>query len=109
MFTTFRLYYMQDRIGLEEKSALAAVTTGVLIYTVTLLIAAYVAGWISDRTGRRKFLVAGSTLLFAIGIFMLVPATEVSTSTWWKPSSAWPTASTSGWTWRWWWTCCPTG
>jgi MFS family permease len=78
MFTTFRLFYMQDRIGLEEANAVGAVSTGVLIYTVVLLITSPIAGWISDRTGRRKMLVAGSTLVFAIGTLMLTQASDVS-------------------------------
>jgi MFS family permease len=74
MFTTFRLYYMQDRIGLDASAAVGAVSTGVLIYTVVLLVVAPIAGWISDRTGRRKIFVAGATLVFAIGTLMLTQA-----------------------------------
>ena len=77
MFTTFRLFYMEDRIGLDSGSAVAAVSTGVLIYTVVLLVAAPVAGWLSDRTGRRKVFVAGSTLIFAIGTALLTQANDV--------------------------------
>jgi MFS family permease len=71
MFTTFRLFFLQDELGLAEDDAPAAVTLGVLIYTVALLASAWIAGRISDRTGRRKFLVAGSTLLFGVGIVAL--------------------------------------
>jgi MFS family permease len=78
MFTTFRLFYLQDRVGLSQADAPAAVTIGVLIYTVALIASGWVAGKISDRTGRRKLLVAGSTLLFGIGIVLLVHVTTVS-------------------------------
>jgi MFS family permease len=71
MFTTFRLFYLRDELGLAESAAPAAVTIGVLIYTIALVASGWIAGKISDRTGRRKFLVAGSTLLFAVGIVML--------------------------------------
>lgn len=71
MFTTFRLFYLRDELGLAEGDAPAAVTKGVLIYTIALVASGWIAGKISDRTGRRKFLVAGSTLLFAVGIVML--------------------------------------
>ncbi|QHT57192.1 MFS transporter [Cellulomonas sp. H30R-01] len=77
MFTTFRLFYMQDRIGLDAGDAVAAVSTGVLIYTLVLVAVSPVAGWISDRTGRRKVFVAGSTLIFAIGTLMLTQASTV--------------------------------
>jgi len=78
MFTTFRLFYMEDRIGVDGASAVAAVSTGVLIYTVVLIAVAPIAGWISDRTGRRKMLVASSTLVFGIGTVMLTQASDVS-------------------------------
>jgi MFS family permease len=78
MFTTFRLFYLQDRIGLPLADAPAAVTLGVLIYTVALVASAWVAGKISDRTGRRKMFVAGSTLLFGIGIALLVHVNTVA-------------------------------
>ena len=78
MFTTFRLFFLQSELGVAKADAPAAVSTGVLIYTVALVITGWVAGKISDRTGRRKFLVAGSTLLFAIGIVLLA---HVSTLT----------------------------
>jgi MFS family permease len=78
MFTTFRLFYLRDELGLAESAAPAAVTLGVLIYTIALVASGWIAGKISDRTGRRKFLVAGSTLLFAIGIVMLAHVDTVA-------------------------------
>jgi MFS family permease len=78
MFTTFRLFFLQDRVGLAEDDAPAAVTIGVLVYTIALIASGWIAGKISDRTGRRKFLVAGSTLLFGIGIVLLAHVTTVS-------------------------------
>ncbi len=71
MFTSFRLFYLQDELSLTEAQAPAAVTVGVLVYTIGLVASAWVAGKLSDRTGKRKVLVAGSTLLFAVGIVML--------------------------------------
>ena len=37
MFTAFRLFYMQDRLGLSLEDAPAAVSLGVLIYTIALV------------------------------------------------------------------------
>lgn len=78
MFTTFRLFYLRDELGLAESAAPAAVTFGVLIYTIALVASGWVAGKISDRTGRRKFLVAGSTLLFGVGIVLLAHVSTLS-------------------------------
>jgi MFS family permease len=77
MFTTFRLFFLQDELGVPKDKAPAAVTIGVLVYTVALVASGWVAGKISDRTGRRKFLVAGSTLLFGVGIVALAHVTTV--------------------------------
>jgi MFS family permease len=78
MFTAFRLFYMQDRLGLSLKDAPSAVTLGVLIYTIALVASGWVAGKISDRLGRRKIFVAGSTLLFAVGTVLLAHVDSVS-------------------------------
>ncbi len=78
MFTTFRLLYMQQHLGIEDESdAAAAVALGVLFYTVALLVGAAIAGWVSDRTGRRKIFVGGSTALFAVGLITLAHADAV--------------------------------
>jgi MFS family permease len=78
MFTAFRLFYMQDRLGLSLADAPAAVSTGVLIYTIALVASGWVAGKVSDRIGRRKVFVAGSTLLFAVGTIMLAHVGSVA-------------------------------
>lgn len=78
MFTTYRLLYMQDHLGIEDPAeAAAAVAFGVLLYTIALLVAAAVSGWLSDRLRRRKIFVGGSTLLFGVGLVMLAQAESV--------------------------------
>jgi MFS family permease len=71
LFTTFRLNFLVDRIGLTDGAAAGAIATGILIYTVVLVAAGWAAGVVSDRTGRRKTLVAASTALFAVGVAVL--------------------------------------
>lgn len=72
MFTTFRLFYLQDQLGLSLEEAPKVITRSVLIYTIAVVAVGWIAGKISDKTGRRKIFVAGSTLLFAIGTAFLV-------------------------------------
>jgi MFS family permease len=72
MFTSFRLPFLVDRLQLEAAQAAGAVFMGVLVYTLALVPASYLAGWLSDRTGHRKLPVALATVLFAIGTYMLV-------------------------------------
>jgi MFS family permease len=78
MFTTYRLLYMQDHIGLSAQEATGAVAFGVLIYTIALFVSLTVSGWLSDRLHRRKVFVAGSTLVTAIGLIILAHADTVS-------------------------------
>ena len=77
MFTTFRLFFLQDRLDVPTADAPGVVTTGALVYTIALIASGWVAGKISDITGRRKLLVGGSTLLFAIGTVLLAHITTV--------------------------------
>lgn len=76
MFITFRLYFLQDDVGLSKSEATSALANGVLIYTVGLVAASYLGGWLSDRIGRRRVFVAVSTVVFAVG---LVALSSVST------------------------------
>ncbi|WP_432560845.1 MFS transporter [Kineococcus sp. SYSU DK003] len=78
MFTTYRLLYMQDHLGMNTADATAAVAFGVLLYTIALMAAAALSGWLSDRLQRRKIFVGGSTLLFGVGLVVLARADDVS-------------------------------
>ncbi|AFO80679.1 major facilitator transporter [Amycolatopsis mediterranei S699] len=77
LFTTFRLFYMQDHLGLDARRAVSAVATGVLLYTVAIFVSTAVSGWLSDKLRRRKIFVGGSTLLFGAGLVALVYAESV--------------------------------
>src|SRR3954467_10786044 len=57
MFTTFRFFWVKDEIGLGDAAAAKTIATGVLIYTVVLVVVGQAGGWISDKLGRRKALV----------------------------------------------------
>ncbi|MEU8141869.1 MFS transporter [Nonomuraea sp. NPDC048901] len=78
VFTTYRLLYMQRHLGLSAADAVVAVANGVLLYTITLFIGTSVAGWLSDKLRRRKIFVAGSSLVFGIGLVILAFADSVA-------------------------------
>ncbi|MEV0948069.1 MFS transporter [Rhodococcus sp. NPDC049939] len=82
LFTSFRLFWMQDRIGLDTDSAAAVVATGVLIYTVILMITGQIAGMVSDRIKRRKPLVFISVAMSAIGFGLLATVDSVAGFYW---------------------------
>ena len=77
MFTTFRLLYLQDQLGLPKHRAVAVMATGVLVYTLALMAAGQVAGWLSDRLRRRKAFVSFSALVFGIGTALLITTHSV--------------------------------
>ena len=76
MFTTFRLLWIQHDLGLTPVRATQVMATGVLCYTVSLIIAGQLAGWLSDRIQRRKIFIIASAILFGLGMFALSFATD---------------------------------
>ena len=72
MFTSFRLPFVVDRLGIDEVGAADVVFRGVLVYTIALVLAGYLVGWLSDRTGHRKLPVALASVLFAAGTYLLM-------------------------------------
>ena len=63
---------------METGEATGVMATGVLIYTVVLMVGSQAAGWASDKLGRRKIFVGGATLVFGIGTAMLVQVDGVT-------------------------------
>ncbi|WP_328634508.1 MFS transporter [Streptomyces sp. NBC_00356] len=82
MFTTFRLMYLEHQLDLSVSEATGAMATGILVYTVALMVASQTAGWLSDKTGRRKVFVGAATLLFGIGTYMLVHVESIGAFYW---------------------------
>ena len=78
MFTTFRLLYLQDQLGLPNRRAVTVMATGVLVYTLVLMVAGQLAGWLSDRLQRRKAFVSLSAVVFAIGTALLITTQSVA-------------------------------
>ncbi|MDH6624102.1 MFS family permease [Streptomyces sp. LBL] len=77
LFTTFRLLYLQHQFSLSLGRATAVMATGVLVYTITLVIAAQSTGLLSDRLQRRKVFVFTATLIFGLGLILLSQADTV--------------------------------
>ncbi|OII26242.1 MFS transporter [Frigoribacterium sp. MCBA15_019] len=79
MFTTYRLLYMENHLGIDDRAeATAAVAFGVLLYTIALMASAALSGWLSDKLKMRKVFVGGSTALFAVGLILLAHAETVT-------------------------------
>jgi MFS family permease len=78
MFTTFRLLFLQEQLGLSEGRAVSVMATGVLVYTLVLTAAGQLAGWLSDRLRRRKLFVGLSAVVFGIGTALLITTHSVA-------------------------------
>lgn len=78
MFTTFRFFWMRDGLGLDDAGAATTVFNGVLIYIVVLVVIGQLAGFLSDRVGKRKIFVFASTALFAVGLGLLTTVDTVT-------------------------------
>jgi len=77
LFISFRIFYLQERIGLEPADAARILGLGALVFTIGLVITAKAGGWLSDRTGRRKVFVVVSILLLALAFALLGAVTTV--------------------------------
>lgn len=62
----YLLYYLQDAVELSDDDAEAGVFLLTALYGVCTIITAVVAGYWSDRVGRRKVFVIGAGLLIAL-------------------------------------------
>ena len=77
LFISFRIFYLQERIGLEPADAAGTLGLGALVFTIGLVITAKAGGWLSDRTGRRKVFVVVSILLLALAFALLGAVTTI--------------------------------
>jgi len=71
----FFLYFLRDGIHYEQlfpgRRAEDGLMTLVLLYTVAVIVSAFVCATVSDRTGRRKLLVAASGTVMSLATLML--------------------------------------
>jgi MFS family permease len=76
MSTVYLLYFLEDRLGLPRSEALQAQALLLGLYAAGTVASAAVAGWASDRSGRRLvFVVMGSLGMATACSLMLVSHT----------------------------------
>ncbi|GGY98641.1 MFS transporter [Streptomyces poonensis] len=72
--TSYQVYFLMDRLGYSD----AEVSGKILVATVAMVVAvvagSLVGGSLSDRSGRRKPYVFGSSILVAVGLFLVATA-----------------------------------
>ena len=57
-FQTYGLFFLRDSVGLDNPAE--ALGRMILVIAGTLAIAVYIAGWVSDRVGRKPVVMAGA-------------------------------------------------
>ncbi|MFE6735159.1 MFS transporter [Microbacterium sp. NPDC057650] len=68
--STYQLYLLQQYIGLSLSEAQGAVLTLTLVAFVPTLLAIGLAGWWSDRVGRRKVFIYVASVVMVVGFVM---------------------------------------
>jgi MFS family permease len=63
MINGFQLYIFTDYVGLDDEATARALSTNSVVFLVTALVGAGIAGPLSDRMQRRKVFVVGASLL----------------------------------------------
>jgi len=77
MATLYLLFFLQDRVGLEETAAGQGQTLLVGLYALGTILTAVVGGLLSDRSGRRKIFVIVATLIMAVAALLLIGTTTL--------------------------------
>ena len=68
---TYQLYYVMTQLSLDQDAASAVVGNATFLTSAAAVVASLIAGWISDRTGRRKVVAVVAGVIMAAGLIML--------------------------------------
>jgi MFS family permease len=72
--STFAVYFIQGRLGLEREQAAGPASTLLLIVGVLILFFAFISGWLSDRFGHKRLVaIAGIVAALGTAIAIVVP------------------------------------
>ncbi|HJT58627.1 MAG TPA: MFS transporter [Ktedonobacteraceae bacterium] len=67
---TFLQYYMRDAVGVAHPEQ--ATTNFVILVSLTSLVTALFAGWLSDRFGRKRLVYIAGALMALVGVIFVV-------------------------------------
>jgi MFS family permease len=71
IYTTYQVYFIIDRIGIDPASVTVVQLVAVLIFSVVLTVSAVISGRLSDRWHRRKVFVYIAAAVVGVGLVML--------------------------------------
>ncbi len=70
--STYTVYLLQDRIAVPAEALPGVITLAYVIPGILAVIFAPVAGWLNDRTGRRKVVLGSTALIMATGTLVII-------------------------------------
>jgi MFS family permease len=73
---TFIPFYLVDRFGLDEQTAITTVLMCNLVLFACMAISGPLGGYISDRVGKRRIFVAAAGLIMVIGLVVMAFAVD---------------------------------
>ncbi|MCI0824591.1 MAG: MFS transporter [Chloroflexi bacterium] len=74
VFQTYGLFFLRDKVGLEAPTQ--ALGNMILVAGGAVALSAYSAGWLSDRIGRKRVVLAGAAGAAVSTVWMLWAGTE---------------------------------
>ncbi|WP_157881100.1 MFS transporter, partial [Streptomyces griseoruber] len=72
--TSYQVYFLMDRLGYDDTAVTGKVLVGTLAMVVSIAAGSLLGGQLSDRSGRRKPYVLGSSLVMAVSLAMIATA-----------------------------------
>ena len=77
VISTYTVYLLQDRVMPPEAELPGLITLAYVVPGIVAVISAPLAGWLNDRTGRRKLVMGAAAVFIAAGILVLAAADTV--------------------------------
>ena len=78
IYTSYQVYYITDRIGIDAASVTVVQLVAVLVFSIVLTASAIVSGRLSDRWQRRKVFVYVAVAVVGVGLVMLAFTTTLA-------------------------------
>ncbi|MGW7208973.1 MFS transporter [Streptomyces sp. NPDC054837] len=72
--TSYQVYFLMDRLGYTDEQVTGKLFTGTIAMVVAIVLGSLLGGQLSDRSGRRKPYVLGSSLIMAVSLAMIATA-----------------------------------
>lgn len=72
--TSYQVYFLMDRLGYSDDAVSGKVLVGTLAMVVATVTGSLLGGQLSDRSGRRRPYVLGSSLVMALSLALLAAA-----------------------------------